>query len=75
MEAADLELQIIAQEDVIVKAEKKLKGLRSDKEDMEKKIQKLQDDIKKNEKDQTDTQQDVENQKVNLETLKGKRKI
>lgn len=75
VEAADLELQIIAQEEVIVKAEKKLKGLKSDKEDMEKKIQKLQDDIKKNEKDQTDTQQDVENQKVNLETLKGKRKI
>jgi hypothetical protein len=74
VEAADLELQIIAQEEVVVKAEKKLKGLKSDKEDMEKKIQKLQDDIKKNEKDQTDTQQDIENQKVNLETLRGKRK-
>ncbi len=73
VEAADLELQIIAQEEVVAKAEKKLKGLKDDKEDMEKKIQKLQDDIKKNEKDQEDTQKDIENQKINLENLRSRR--
>ncbi|HEX7845501.1 MAG TPA: hypothetical protein VF476_06820 [Chitinophagaceae bacterium] len=74
VEAADLELQITAQEGVVVKAEKKLKNLKDDKSDMEKKIQKLQDDIKKNEKDQEDAQKDIENQKLNLEGLRGKRK-
>ncbi len=74
VEAANLELQIRDQEDVVGKAEKKLKGLKDDKSDMEKKIQKLQDDIKKNEKDQGDTEKEIENQKLNLENLKAKRK-
>lgn len=74
VEAANLELQITAQGDVIARAEKKLKDLQDDKTDMENKIKKLQDDIKKNEKDQADTQKDIENQKVNLEALKGKRR-
>lgn len=74
VEAADLELQIKAQDEVVAKAEKKLKGLKDDKDDMEKKIQKLQEDIKKNEKDQEDAQKEIENQKLNLENLKGKRK-
>jgi hypothetical protein len=74
VEAANLELQIKSQEDVVVKAEKKLKGLRSDKEDMESKIRKLQDDIKKNIQDQEAAQKDIEAQKKGLEDLKGKRK-
>ena len=74
VEAADLELQIGKQEDVVVKAEKKIKNLRSDKEDLENKIKKLQEDIKKNLKDQDDTQKDIENQKKALEDLKYKRK-
>jgi hypothetical protein len=73
VEAANLELQIIAQEEAVAKAEKKLKGLQNDKEDMERKIKKLQDDIKDNLKNQEDTRQDIENQKKALEALKIKR--
>ena len=74
VEAFNLELQIKAQQDVILKAQKKLKGLQTDKEDMEKKIQRLQDDIKQNVKDQEETQKDIDNQTKALDALKGKRK-
>lgn len=74
VEAANLELQIIAQEEAIAKAEKKLRTLKDDKMDMEEKIRKLQDSIKDNESDQVATQNDITNQKVTLETLKGKRR-
>jgi len=74
IEEADLELQIAAQEDVVGKAEKKLKSLQSDKDDMEKRIKKLQDDIKNNEKDQEKQNAEIENQRKALEALKGKRK-
>ena len=74
IEEADLELKITAQEDAVVKAEKKLKSLQSDKDDMEKKIKKLQDDIKTNEKDQENQTGEIENQRKALESLKGKRK-
>ena len=73
VEAANLELQIEAQEEMVAKTEKKLKNLQNDKEDMEKKIKKLQDDIKDNLKDQDNTQKDIENQKQALEALKSKR--
>lgn len=74
IEEASLELDIIAQEDVVSKAEKKLKTLQSDKDDMEKRIKKLQDDIKSNEKDQERQTSEIENQRKALEALKGKRK-
>ncbi|MBK6936518.1 MAG: hypothetical protein IPH18_06265 [Chitinophagaceae bacterium] len=66
VEAADLELQIIAQDEAISKAEKKLRGLKDDESDLEKKLS-------KNRKEQDDTQKDIENQKKNLEALKAKR--
>ena len=72
--AANLELQIQEQEDVVAKAEKKFKNLQSDKEDMENKIKKLQQDIQTNIKDQENTQKEIENQKEVLESLKFKRK-
>ena len=74
MEAANLELQIRVQEDIVAKAEKKFKNLQSDKEDMENKIKKLEDDIQKNLKDQDDTQKEIENQRQVLENLKFKRR-
>ncbi|HYM94187.1 MAG TPA: hypothetical protein VET23_08615 [Chitinophagaceae bacterium] len=74
VEASNLELQINDQEDVVAKSEKKLKNLRDDQESMEKKIKNLQDNLKKNAKEQDDVQTDIENQKVALEALKGKRK-
>jgi gas vesicle protein len=74
IEEANLELEILAQEDVVSKAEKRLNTLRSDKEEMEKKIKKLQDDIKDNEKDQERQTSEIENHRKALEALKGKRK-
>ena len=74
VEAFNLELMIKDQEDVVAKAEKKLKELRDDQESMEKKIKNLQDDLKKNEKDQDDAQKEIVDQKLALEALKGKRK-
>lgn len=73
VQAADLELQIEAQEDAVAMAEKKYKNFQSDKEDMENKIKKLQDDIQKNLKDQDDAQRDIENQKQILDNLRMKR--
>ncbi|HET6766966.1 MAG TPA: hypothetical protein VFH08_06200 [Chitinophagaceae bacterium] len=74
IEEANLELEITAQEEVVVKAEKKLRSLQNDKDDMEKRIKKLQDDIKENEKNQEKQNAEIENQRKALESLKGKRK-
>ena len=74
IEAENLELQIAAQEDVVTKAEKKLKTLKDDKDDMEKRVKKLQDDIKQNEKDQEKQTSEIENQRKALDSLKAKRK-
>jgi hypothetical protein len=75
MEDAYLDYQIKSQEDVVVKAEKKLKDLKDDQDSMEKKIKKLQDDLKDNAHNQDNQQKEVENQKQVLETMKGKRKL
>ena len=74
IEAENLELQITAQEDLVTKAEKKLKALKDDKDDMEKRVKKLQDDIKENEKDQEKQTSEIENQRKALDALKSKRK-
>lgn len=65
--AANLEIQITDQEAVVTKAEKKLSSLKTDHDDLEKKIA-------DNEKAQTDTQKDIENQKMRLGELKGQRR-
>jgi hypothetical protein len=67
IEAANLELQIKAQEEIVAKAEKKLKGLQDDKIELERKMT-------ENAKSQDDTIKDIETQKISLETLRGKRK-
>ena len=67
IEAANLELQIQAQEEVVAKAEKKLKGLQDDKLDLERKLA-------ANEKAQDETIKDIQNQKQALGTLMGKRR-
>jgi hypothetical protein len=74
VEAANLELQIKAQEETVTKAEKKFRDLQDDKKNMEDKIKKLQDDIKDNEKDQEDAQNDIDKQRQALEALRGKRR-
>ena len=67
IEAANLELQIKAQEEVVAKAEKKLKGLQDDKIELEKKLA-------ENIKSQDDTIKDIDAQKQSLENLLDKRK-
>lgn len=73
-EAHNLEVEIKKQEEVVVKAEKKLKTLAEDKETMEKKIKKLQEDLEENAKEQEGQQKEIESQKQILEAMKGKRK-
>lgn len=67
VEAAHLEIQIKDQEDVLAKAEKKLKGLRDDQNDLEKKL-------RDNKKDQENTEKDIDAQRKTLETLQSKRR-
>jgi hypothetical protein len=66
VEAANLELQIKAQEEVVAKAEKKLSSLKTDQVDLEKKIA-------KNKEDQLNTEKDIITQKTSLDTLRSKR--
>lgn len=70
----DLEQQIIEQEDVIKKNEKKLQGLVDDGEDYEKAKKKLEDKIEGNKKDMAKQKAENELQSKVLETLKAKRK-
>ncbi len=66
VEAENLELEIIAQEDAVNKAEKKLRGLKDDQSDLEKKL-------KNNQEDQRNTEKEIEAKKQALEALKGRR--
>ncbi len=70
----DLEQQIVAQEDLVKKNEKKMNNLTEDATDLEKKRKKIEDDINNNKKAQVSQQEELENQKKILETVKGKRK-
>jgi len=68
----DLAQQVIEQEDVVKKNEKKATGLVSDAEDLQKKKKKLENEIEQNIKDQGDHQKELEKQKQILTTLKSK---
>ncbi len=67
VEVANLELQIKAQEEIVMRAEKKFNDLQDDKKNLENKLA-------DNAKSQDDTLKDIETQKQSLETLRGKRK-
>jgi chromosome segregation ATPase len=67
IEAANLEIQIKDQQEIVAKAEKKLNGLKDDQVTLEKKL-------RENKADQEATQKDIEAQKQALGTLIGKRK-
>jgi len=67
IEAANLELQIAAQEEVVAKAEKKLKELQDDKLNLEKRLA-------ENATAQDETIKNIDAQKKSLEALKEKRK-
>jgi hypothetical protein len=74
VEAANLELQIKNQEDVVLKSEKKQKNLEDDLDSMEKRIKKLQEDIEQNKKDQEKQKKDIIDQKNALDNLRSKRR-
>jgi hypothetical protein len=67
VEAADLELQIRDQEESLTNAEKKLRTLQAEKEELDKK---LADNVTA----QEETAKEIESRKLSVETLKGKRK-
>ncbi len=70
----DLQQQVMAQEDVVKKADKKYAGYVDDAADLEKKRKKIEKDIEDNKKAQTDQQAEIDRQKTILETLRGKRR-
>jgi hypothetical protein len=67
IEEANLELQIKAQDEAVVKSEKKFKELQDQKADLERKLQKNAEDIE-------NQQKQIETQRAALDGLKGKRK-
>ena len=66
IEAENLELDIKAQEEAIMKAEKKLEGLKSEEKDLEKKLE-------NNRRSQKDTENEIKAKIEGLNALKGKR--
>jgi hypothetical protein len=73
--AYDLELQIVDQEDVVKKNEKKGVNLVDDAAGLQKDKIKLEKKIDDNIKDQATQKTEIEKQKLILETLRGKRKL
>lgn len=74
IESTHLEIKIRGQQDVITKAEKKMKKLQDDKLKMEEQIQKLQSSLEENAKQQEEAAKDMELQQQSMENLKAKRK-
>ena len=72
--AYDLEQQIIEQQEVTTKADKKYNSLVDEGQSLEKKRKNIENDIEDNKKNQAQQQTEIEKQKLILETLKGKRK-
>ena len=68
IEEANLELQIKAQDNEVVKAEKKFRDLQDEKADLEKKLKKNTEDIEKQQKY-------IETQRTALDGLKSKRRV
>lgn len=68
IEAENLELDIKAQEDAIIKTEKKLESLKMEEKDLEKKLE-------NNRRSQKDTENEIKAKQEGLEVLKGKRVI
>jgi hypothetical protein len=74
VQAYNLEHEILAQEAVVAKAEKKLKDLKEDQESLEKKIKNLQEDLGDNAKNQQGQQKEIDNEKQVLDAMRNKRK-
>lgn len=67
----DKNQQVIEQEDVVKKLEKKIEGLTEDAQDLQKKKKKLEKEIEDNTKEQANRQEELDKQRQVLSTLKG----
>jgi hypothetical protein len=65
-------LNVLAQEDAVKKAEKKLTSLQDDEKDLHKKFEKLQDDLAKNKADQESQQKSLESERRKLDEVRAK---
>ena len=70
----DLEQQIMGQEDVVKKADKKNTSLIDDASSLEKKKKSIEKDIEDNKKDQANQVTEIGKQRQILDTLRGKRR-
>ena len=68
-----LDLDIKTQEEEVKDAEKKLKNIRDDEDDLEKKISQLQKDLKKNREDQEDQEKKLDKERQKLLDLRSRK--
>jgi hypothetical protein len=74
VESYILSMDIGNQEEMVKKAEKKLKSLEDEEDDLEKRIKNLQDKLEENRKDQQKQSEEIMKQKTEYEALKAKRR-
>lgn len=74
VEAYDLEVSISKQSDLVQKAEKKLKNLRDDQSDYEKKIRSFEDKLAQNKKDQESQSAELNKLRASLDAMQARRK-
>lgn len=73
LDSYNLEVGISAQTEVLTKAEKKLRSLREDQADLEKKIKNLEEKLVQNKRDQDAQTTEVTRQRSALESMQGRR--
>ena len=74
VESYILNMDIGNQEEMVKKAEKKLKNLEDEEDDIEKRIKNLQEKLEENRKDQQKQSEEIMKQKTEYEALKAKRR-
>ncbi|HUR11992.1 MAG TPA: hypothetical protein VM012_11510 [Flavitalea sp.] len=74
MDSHGLEAEIAAQEEVVKKAEKKLKNLVEDQKDVEKRIKNLEDKLQENKDDQRKQEDELARQRSMLDAMKVRRR-
>ena len=75
VESYILNMDIGNQEELVKKAEKKLKSLEDEEDDIEKRIKNLQEKLEENRKDQQKQTEEIMKQKTEYEALRAKRKV
>ncbi|HRE50992.1 MAG TPA: hypothetical protein PK339_06215 [Flavitalea sp.] len=75
VEAHDLDVSIGQQADLVQKAEKKLKNLRDDQSDYEKKIRSFEDKLAQNKKDQENQLVELNKLRASLDAMQARKKL